>query len=95
MAREDGALCNHTLSHTKENRKMYTDTTYEQQSQHNRVKFAEGLIKQLPADHDGRNTWMMNYGVSAEAVAMRDARGLVWDDATEAAGNALTRMHLA
>lgn len=23
---------------------------------------AEALIKQLPADHDGRNSWLMNYG---------------------------------
>lgn len=32
------------------------------QSKHDRVKWAEGLIRQLPANHDGRNSWLMNYG---------------------------------
>ncbi len=27
-----------------------------------RVRWAEGLIKQLPEDHDGRNSWLLNYG---------------------------------
>lgn len=27
-----------------------------------RVKWAEGLIKQLPEDHKGRNSWLLNYG---------------------------------
>lgn len=27
-----------------------------------RVKWAEALIKQLPEDHDGRNSWLLNYG---------------------------------
>lgn len=32
------------------------------QSGLSRVKWAEGLIRQLPEDHDGRNSWLMNYG---------------------------------
>lgn len=31
------------------------------QSGHDRVRWAEGLIQQLPADHEGRNSWLMNY----------------------------------
>lgn len=27
-----------------------------------RIRWAEGLIRQLPADHDGRNSWLLNYG---------------------------------
>jgi len=27
-----------------------------------RVKWAEGLIRQLPESHDGRNSWLLNYG---------------------------------
>lgn len=37
-------------------------TPAEVQSGLDRVRFAEGLIRQLPADHDGRNTWLLNYG---------------------------------
>lgn len=37
-------------------------TPFEVQSGLDRVRFAEGLIRQLPADHDGRNTWLLNYG---------------------------------
>lgn len=41
------------------------------QSGSSRVKHAEGLIQQLPADHEGRNTWLLNYGVSDEAEQIR------------------------
>ena len=37
-------------------------TSHEIQSNYDRVKFAEGLIRQLPIAHDGRNTWLLNYG---------------------------------
>lgn len=37
-------------------------TAAERQSGLDRVRAAEGLIKQLPSDHDGRNTWLANYG---------------------------------
>ena len=30
----------------------------------NPVRWAEGLIRQLPVDHDGRNSWLLNYGSS-------------------------------
>lgn len=32
------------------------------QSGLDRVRWAEGLILQLPEDHDGRNSWLLNYG---------------------------------
>jgi len=37
-------------------------TPAEIQSNHSRVNWAEGLIRQLPEDHDGRNSWLLNYG---------------------------------
>ena len=45
---------------------------FEQQSGFDRVKTAEMLILQLPRNHDGRNTWLMNYGISDEADFIRD-----------------------
>lgn len=48
---------------------VFTDA--ELQSGHTRLDWAEGLIRQLPADHDGRNSWLLNYGVSAEAEQIR------------------------
>ena len=45
----------------------------EVQSGHDRQDWAEGLIRQLPENHDGRNSWLINYGVSDEAVAKREA----------------------
>jgi hypothetical protein len=41
-----------------------------------RQKWAEGLILQLPASHDGRNSWLMNYGAGEAAETLRAARGL-------------------
>ena len=38
-----------------------------------RVQWAEGLILQLPATHEGRNGWLMNYGIKVEADAFRKA----------------------
>lgn len=46
-------------------------TLAEIQSGLDRVKHAEGLIRQLPTNHDGRNTWLLNYGVSDEAESIR------------------------
>jgi len=37
-------------------------TPAEVQSGHDRVKWAEGLIRQLPRTHEGRNSWLMNFG---------------------------------
>lgn len=39
----------------------------ERQSGHDRVRWAEGLIRQLPANHDGRNSWLLNYGTKKDA----------------------------
>lgn len=61
-------------------------TKAEVQSGYDRLKFAEGLIKQLPETHDGRNTWLLNYGRSEEAARKRLARNIQWDDATQASG---------
>ena len=44
------------------------------QSKHSRVKFAEGLILQLPETHDGRNSWLLNYGIGKEAKELRSSR---------------------
>lgn len=54
-------------------------TRAELQSGHDRQKWAEGLITQLPATHDGRNSWLLNFGIGAEAVNLRAARGLTYD----------------
>jgi hypothetical protein len=43
----------------------------ELQSGSTRVDWAEGLIEQLPATHEGRNSWLMNYGVRKEARSIR------------------------
>ena len=48
-----------------------------------RVTIAENLIKQLPTDHDGRNTWLLNYGKSEEAKKLRKNRGLKFDKKTQ------------
>lgn len=62
----------------------YENTKAEIQSNHDRVKWAEGLILQLPHTHDGRNSWLLNYGVSNEAKLRREKRGLKFDEATQA-----------
>lgn len=36
-------------------------TPAETQSGMDRVRWAENLIRQLPEDHDGRNSWLLNY----------------------------------
>ena len=56
---------------------------HEIQSKFNRVKFGEGLIKQLPEDHNGRNTWLLNYGKSREAKKLRKNRELMFDKETQ------------
>ena len=40
--------------------------TAEQQSGYSRLEWAEDLIKQLPETHDGRNSWLLNYGTKPE-----------------------------
>jgi hypothetical protein len=46
-------------------------TSAEKQSKCSRVKHAEGLILQLPKDHEGRNSWLLNYGTGHEAKSIR------------------------
>jgi hypothetical protein len=41
-------------------------TKAEIQSGHNRVQWAENLIRQLPTGHNGRDSWLLNYGTKAE-----------------------------
>jgi len=57
----------------------------ELQSNHHRVKWAEGLILQLPKEHDGRNSWLLNYGICKESVALRKKLNLLFDDGTQSA----------
>lgn len=40
-------------------------TPSEIQSGTDRVRWAEGLIRQLPENHEGRNSWLLNYGRDA------------------------------
>ncbi len=60
-------------------------TKCEVQSNYNRQKAAEGLILQLPNTHEGRNTWLLNYGVRKEAIKLRERRNIGFDDGTESA----------
>lgn len=62
-------------------------TKAEVQSGLDRQRYAEGLIRQLPDTHEGRNTWLLNYGVSNEAKAIRDNhhRKVEWDEDRNAA----------
>lgn len=54
-------------------------TPAEIQSGHSRQAWAEGLVRQLPTNHDGRNSWLLNFGTSEEAERMREDREL-WLD---------------
>ncbi len=40
--------------------------------------WAERLIEQLPIGHEGRSSWLMNYGTSDEAHALRMQNNLIW-----------------
>jgi len=42
--------------------KTLMPTKAEIESGLSRVKWAELLIKQLPEEHEGRNSWLLNYG---------------------------------
>lgn len=41
-------------------------TPAEIQSGHDRVRWAEGLIRQLPETHGGRNSWLLNYAAATK-----------------------------
>lgn len=52
----------------------------------NRVHWAEGLIKQLPRTHEGRNSWLLNYGVTEEADLIRSHsqhQDIEWSEDTD------------
>lgn len=61
-------------------------TGAEIQSGLTRQRAAENLIiKSLPKDHDGRNTWLLNYGVCTEAEVLREKNNIKWNNDTNAA----------
>jgi len=45
-------------------------TPAEIQSGMDRIRWAEGLIRQLPESHDGRNSWLLNYGRDEKKAAI-------------------------
>lgn len=64
-------------------RRVIQLSTVEIHSGLNRQRNAEKLIQQPPKDHDGRNSWLLNYGVSDEAETMRTKRDLQWIKRTQ------------
>lgn len=62
-------------------------TQAEEQSAFSRLNWAENLILQLPKNHDGRNSWLMNYGIGTEAANFRKKRNLVFNPETRAVGD--------
>lgn len=58
---------------------------HEIQSNSTRVQRAEDLIMQLPSTHEGRNTWLLNYGVRDEAATRRELLGIRFDEDTKSA----------
>lgn len=59
-------------------------TASEIQSGMDRQKWAENLILQLPANHDGRNSWLLNYGRGDVAQMLRRGRGLAFNEQSQA-----------
>ena len=63
------------LVKTIEAKEAHRDTITEQQSSLTRIgkqlNWVEGLILQLPENHDGRNSWLLNHGASEEANIIR------------------------
>lgn len=47
-----------------------TLTAAEVSSGYDRVQWAEDLIRQMPVDHEGRNSWLMNYGDPVRRAAV-------------------------
>jgi hypothetical protein len=48
-------------------------TKAEIKSGYDRMRWAEDLILQLPAEHEGRNSWLLTFGRGEEAEALRSA----------------------
>lgn len=63
----------------------YRLTALEAQSGLARVYLAEQLIEQMPPDHDGRNSWLLNYGRREAGIAKRMAHKMTLDPVTQAA----------
>ena len=68
-------------------RKAIFLTKAEQQSGLDRQRWAEGLILQLPKNHDGRNSWLLNFGVGEEAQAFRAKRNIEFKPLKMAVGD--------
>lgn len=68
-----------------ENKNSIRLSPAEIQSGHDRVKWAQGLIEQIPNNHNGRNSWLLNYGVREEYDAKRKERDLCMDPGTKSA----------
>jgi hypothetical protein len=66
-------------------KRVILKTPHEMQSGCDRQRHAELLIEQLPEDHDGRNTWLLNYGRGVLAETLRVSRGIRFDFPTQAA----------
>jgi hypothetical protein len=41
---------------------------------HDPMKWAEGLIRQLPENHDGRNSWLLNHGSESKEPRIERAQ---------------------
>ena len=48
----------------------------ELQSGYDRVRAAEDLIEQLPLQHEGASTWLLNYGTGVNAQKLRAQKGI-------------------
>ena len=59
-------------------------TAVEIQSGVSRQDWAEGLIEQLPKEHGGRNSWLLNFGKKEEAQQLRKTKGLKFKKKTQA-----------
>lgn len=57
----------------------------EVQSGFDRVGWAEGLILQLSDHHDGRNSWLLNYGRGIVAAELRRRHSVAFDETTQSA----------
>lgn len=57
----------------------------EVQSKLDRIGYAENLILQLPKNHEGRNSWLLNYGTREEAHGLRTNREIKFDEVTQSA----------
>lgn len=72
-----------------ENQKVIKLSLAETESNFNRVNFAEKIILQLPIEHEGRNTWLLNFGKTEEAENLRHEKGLTWNKQKECATKVL------